>query len=241
MSASMDLIFAYLAGLLTLINPCVLPILPIVLASALQVSRAGPVALAAGLSVSFVVLGVGVSAFGRALGIDSDMVALAGAFLMIGFGVMMLVPQAANRFALATGGMATVADTQLDQVDRSGLRGQFLGGALLGAVWVPCVGPTLGGAIALASTGESLFWVTLVMAFFVLGISTVVLALGYGAQSAIRARRDWLRGVAARARPAMAVLFILTGLALAFGLHKYAEIWLLDNLPFWLQDLSVRF
>ena len=241
MSARMDLIFAYLAGLLTLINPCVLPILPIVLASALQVSRFGPVALAAGLSLSFVVLGVGVSAFGRALGIDSDMVAFAGAVLMIGFGVMMLVPQAAGRFALVTGGMATVADSQLDQVDRSGLRGQFLGGVLLGADWVPCVGPTLGGAIALASTGDSLFWVTLVMTAFALGISTVVLALGYGAQSAIRSRRDWLRGVAAKARPAMAVLFILTGLALAFGLHKYAEIWLLDNLPFWLQDLSVRF
>ena len=237
----MDLIFAYLAGLLTLINPCVLPILPIVLASALQVSRAGPLVLAAGLSLSFVVLGVGVSAFGRALGVDVDMIAFAGAILMIGFGVMMLIPQAADRFALATGSVGSLADAQLDHVDRSGLRGQFLGGLLLGAVWVPCVGPTLGGAIALASTGESLGWATLIMVFFAGGISTVVLALGYGAQSAIRARRDWLRSVAAKARPAMAVLFIITGLMLAFGLHKYAEIWLLDNLPFWLQDLSVRF
>lgn len=237
----MDLVFAYVAGLLTLINPCVLPILPIVLASALQVSRAGPLALAAGLSLSFVVLGVGVAAFGRAIGIDADMVAYAGAILMIGFGVMMLVPQAAERFALATGGIGSVADAQLDDIDRSGLRGQFLGGMLLGAVWVPCVGPTLGGAIALASTGQSLGWATLIMVCFAAGISTIILALGYGAQSAIRSRRDWLRRVAARARPAMGVLFVLTGLALAFGLHKYAEFWLLDNLPFWLQDLSVRF
>lgn len=237
----MELIFAYLAGLLTLINPCVLPILPIVLASALQVSRAGPLALATGLSLSFVVLGVGVSAFGRGLGIDVDMVAFAGAILMIGFGVMMLIPAASERFALATGGIGGAADAQLDEIDRSGLRGQFLGGLLLGAVWVPCVGPTLGGAIALASTGESLGWATLIMVAFAAGISTIVLALGYGAQSAIKARRDWLREVSIKARPAMAILFILTGLALAFGLHKYAEIWLLDNLPFWLQDLSVRF
>lgn len=237
----MELLFAYLAGLLTLINPCVLPILPIVLASALQVSKAGPLALAAGLSTSFVILGVGVAAFGRAMGIDSDMVAFAGAILMIAFGLMMLVPQAAERFALATGGVGTMADAQLDVVDRSGLRGQFLGGLLLGAVWVPCVGPTLGGAIGLASTGDSLGWATAIMVCFALGISTVVLALGYGAQSAIRARRDWLRNVAAKARPAMAVLFIITGVALALGLHKYAEIWLLDHLPFWLQDLSVRF
>jgi len=237
----MDLLFAYLAGLLTLINPCVLPILPIVLASAMQVSKAGPLALAAGLSTSFVILGVGVAAFGRALGLDADMIAFAGAIVMIAFGVMLLVPQAAERFALVTGGLGTAADAQLDDIDRSGLPGQFIGGLLLGAVWVPCVGPTLGGAIALASTGESLGWATAIMVFFAAGISTVVLALGYGAQSAIRARRDWLRGVAAKARPAMGLLFILTGLALALGLQKYAEIWLLDNLPFWLQDLSVRF
>ncbi|MCF2906129.1 cytochrome c biogenesis CcdA family protein [Octadecabacter sp. CECT 8868] len=237
----MELIFAYIAGLLTLINPCVLPILPIVLASALQVSRAGPLALCAGLSLSFVLLGVSIAAFGRALGVDTDTVAFVGALLMIAFGVMMLVPRFADKFASATGGMATAADEQLDDLDRSGLRGQFLGGMLLGAVWVPCVGPTLGGAIALASTGESLGWATLIMLFFALGISTIILLLAYGAQAAIRNRRDWLRTTAAKARPAMGVLFILTGLVLAFGLHKYAEIWLLDTLPYWLQDLSVRF
>ena len=237
----MELVFAYVAGLLTLINPCVLPILPIVLASALQVSRAGPLALCAGLSLSFVVLGVSIAAFGHVLGINVDMVAFVGALLMIAFGVMMLVPRFADKFAAATAGFASAADEQLDDLDRSGLRGQFLGGMLLGAVWVPCVGPTLGGAIALASTGESLGWATLIMLFFALGISTIILLLAYGTQAAIRNRRDWLRTTATKARPVMGVLFILTGLVLAFGLHKYAEIWLLDNLPYWLQDLSVRF
>lgn len=237
----MDLLFGYLAGLLTLINPCVLPVLPIVLASAVQVSRVGPLALAAGLSVSFVIIGVGVSAFGRALGLTPELVAEVGAWLMVAFGVMLLVPQAAAGLALATGGMANAADTRLDEMDRGSLSGQFLGGVLLGAVWVPCVGPTLGGAISLASTGESLVWATAIMMSFALGISTIILVLGYGAQSAIRARRDWLRRLASRARPAMGVLFILTGLALAFELHKYAEIWLIQTLPIWLQDLSVRF
>jgi cytochrome c biogenesis protein CcdA len=64
----MDLIFAYLAGLLTLINPCVLPVLPIVLASSLHRDRRAPMALAAGMSVSFVALGLGITALGPALG-----------------------------------------------------------------------------------------------------------------------------------------------------------------------------
>jgi cytochrome c-type biogenesis protein len=237
----MDLIFAYLAGLLTLINPCVLPVLPIVLASALQVSRAGPVVLAAGMGLSFVVLGVALAALGPALGLWPEDVARVGAVLMIGFGAVLLVPRLSGAFATATAGMAARADQGIDRVDRTGLQGQFLGGVLLGAVWVPCVGPTLGGAIALAATGQGLIWAGAIMTAFALGIGSVIVALAYGAQGAIRARRDWLRGVAARARPAMGLLFLLTGLVLFFELHRAAEIWLIDRLPFWLQDLSVRF
>lgn len=237
----MELLFAYLAGLLTLINPCVLPILPIVLASALQVSRFGPVVLCAGLSLSFISLGVCIAAFGRVLGVDAEMVAFCGAILMVGFGLIMVVPVAAERFASVTGGIGSAADVHLDEIDRSGLRGQFLGGLLLGAVWVPCVGPTLGGAISLAATGESLGWATLIMASFALGISTIVLALAYGAQSAIRSRRDWFRVVAAKARPAMGVIFIITGLSLLFGVHRNLEFWMLNIIPFRILDLSVRF
>ena len=65
----MELVFGYAAGLLTLINPCVLPILPIILATALQAGRAGPLAVAGGMSVSFVALGLFVSIAGRSFGL----------------------------------------------------------------------------------------------------------------------------------------------------------------------------
>jgi len=237
----MDIVFAYLAGLLTLINPCVLPVLPIVLASALQASRVGPLALAAGMGLSFVTLGMAVAVFGRTLGLTPEALAHAGAVVMMGFGLVMLVPRLSSGFALATAGMASRADAGIDGLDRSTTGGQFLGGVLLGAVWVPCVGPTLGGAIALASTGDSLAWATAIMTGFAFGIGTVIVALAYGAQTAIRARRDTLRGMAARARPAMGVLFLLTGIVLFFDLQRPAEAWLIDHLPYWLQDLSVRF
>ncbi len=237
----MDLILGYLAGLLTLINPCVLPVLPIILATALQAGRSGPVVLAAGMSLSFVVVGMTIAVFGRSLGIDDQSIAQAGAFVMVVFGVVLLVPQLSERFATATAGFSQRADTGLDHVDRTGLTGQFMGGVLLGAVWVPCVGPTLGGAIALASSGESLGWAAATMLSFALGISTVIILLAYGAQNAIRARRDWMRNLSGKARPIMGAIFLAVGLALLFNLHKYAEIWLLDHLPFWLQDLSVRF
>jgi cytochrome c biogenesis protein CcdA len=237
----MDLIFAYLAGLLTLINPCVLPVLPIVLASALQVSRAGPLVLAAGMGLSFVLLGVALASLGPAFGLWPEDVARIGAAVMILFGTVLLIPRLSGAFATSTAGFAARADRRIDGIDRGALPGQFLGGALLGAVWVPCVGPTLGGAIALAAAGEQLAWSAAIMTAFALGIGTVIVALAYGAQSAIRARRDRLRALATHARPAMGAIFLLTGLVLVFELHRPLEVWLIQTLPIWLQDLSVRF
>lgn len=235
----MDLLFGYFAGLLTLINPCVLPVLPIVLAGALQVSRWGPVALATGMSLSFVVLGFGVAAFGRALRLDDQMIVQAGAVLMIGFGLVLLVPRFGAAFATATAGVSAGADARMDALDRQSLAGQFLGGALLGAVWSPCVGPTLGGAISLASQGQSLAWAFAIMVSFALGVSSVILALGYGARSALQRRKEMMRAVVDKARPILGVVFVAVGLMILFRLHHVIEAWALETLPYWLTDFSV--
>jgi len=71
-----------------------------------------------------------------------------------------------------------------------------VGGLLLGAIWSPCIGPTLGGAISLASQGQDLFWAFLIMLSFALGIGSVVVALGYGTGEAIRRRQEKMRGLA---------------------------------------------
>ncbi len=235
----MEFVFAYLAGLLTLINPCVLPVLPIVLVSALNTSKAGPLALAAGMSVSFVVFGVLVTAFGSSIGLTQDRLAQIGAGLMIVFGLILLVPAFSARFEMATAGLAAGADNHMNAVDAGSLWGQFLGGLLLGIVWSPCIGPTLGGAIALASQGENLGYVTLIMVFFAMGVSTLIIGLGLGAREAIRSRAQMLRSLAERSKPILGVTFILVGAMLFFGLHHYIEGWLLDVMPIWLQDLSV--
>jgi cytochrome c-type biogenesis protein len=235
----MELIFAFLAGILTLINPCVLPVLPIVLASSLHRDRRAPLALAAGMSGAFVLLGLGVTALGPALGLDTEMVAQIAAVLMVGFGLVMLLPALSTRFSTATAGFAARADARIDGTADAGLGGQFLSGALLGAVWSPCIGPTLGAAIALASTGESLGRAAAIMVAFALGVSVLILALAYGAQSAIRRRQSTLRRLAERAKPVMGLTFIVVGAALWLGVNQLIEGWLVENLPSWLIDFSV--
>ncbi len=235
----MELVFGYLAGLLTLINPCVLPVLPIVLATALNASVWGPVVLAAGMSLSFVALGLFVTVLGHLVGLDEGHIASAGAVLMIAFGLILLLPALSDRFSTLTAGFSTRADQGLDEVDRGSLRGQFLGGMLLGAVWSPCIGPTLGGAIALASQGQNLLWAGAIMAMFALGVSTIILALGYGARAAIMRRQALMRSIAQKSRPIMGAVFITVGTGILFKFHHIIEAWAVQNLPIWLVDLSV--
>lgn len=235
----MTLIFAYLAGLLTLINPCVLPVLPIVVGSALGKHRLGPVAMAAGMSVSFVILGLFVTAFGQVLGLTGERLNLIAAIGMILFGAALLLPQAGAVFQTATAGFAARADAQIDSTQNHGLIGQALGGALLGAAWSPCIGPTLGGAIALANSGGSLLQAGAIMMAFSLGVATLILALGYGAREFLMRNRAAAQNLAIRARPVIGLIFILVGIALISGFVQYLEYLAVRYLPIWLQDLSV--
>lgn len=234
-----ELLFAYGAGLLTLINPCILPILPIVLSTALIADRRAPLRLAAGMSLSFVTLGLGLSAAGPGLGLSSDAMARGAALVMAGFGLMMLVPRLSAGFAAATTAFAARADQGLAADWATSPKGQLLGGLLLGAVWSPCIGPTLGAAISLAATRDDLPATAMVMTAFAAGVSTLILALAYGTKSRLQARKALIARLAPKARPLLGGAFLAVGLFLWFGLNHPVEAWLLDTLPPWLTDLSV--
>ncbi|MGC1443124.1 MAG: cytochrome c biogenesis protein CcdA, partial [Burkholderiaceae bacterium] len=92
----MILFWSYVAGLLTLINPCVLPLLPIIIASAMQATRWGPLALAVGLVISFTIFGVAVTAFGHLIGLDADRLNQIAAMLMMVFGLILIIPKASS-------------------------------------------------------------------------------------------------------------------------------------------------
>ena len=237
----MQLIFAYIAGLLTLINPCVLPVLPIILGSAINENKYAPIALAAGMSVSFVIFGMIVATIGHSIGLTEALLADIGAAVMLGFGIILVTPMFSRRFELAFAGIAGSANQTMNSVNLNGMKGQFLGGTLLGAVWSPCIGPTLGGAIALASQGQNLIWSGSIMVFFALGVSTVIIGLGVGANSTLRNRTQLLSGLAEKSKLIMGSIFIIVGLMILFKIHYMIEERLLEILPIWLQDFSVSY
>ena len=235
----MTYVWAYVAGTLTLINPCVLPLLPVVIAAAFQGSRLGPLMLAIGLTFSFAVIGVGVTAFGHLAGIDEMSINRAAAVAMVLFGVVLLVPRGQDLLARVASPLASRANVGIDRVRGAGAAGQLAVGVLLGAVWSPCVGPTLGGAIALAASGENLGQAGVAMLAFGIGVSTVLLALAYGSREILNARRERLMSWMPRAKPVMGATLLVVGVSVFFHLDRMIESRLLDLMPYWLIDLSV--
>jgi cytochrome c biogenesis protein CcdA len=147
---------ALLAGLLSTLSPCVLPLVPIVIGTALGEHRFGPVALAAGLALSFVVIGLFVAAVGFAAGVDQELFRTVAAILLILVGAALLMPRLQLQLATAAGPIGNWAQLHGGGLSTRGLGGQFAVGLMLGAVWSPCVGPTLGAASVLAARAEPL-------------------------------------------------------------------------------------
>jgi cytochrome c biogenesis protein CcdA len=235
----MTLFWAWLAGVLTLINPCVLPLLPVIIAGALQGHRHGPLFMAAGLTVAFTTVGVLITAFGHLIGLNSSTINTVAAVMMVIFGLVLLVPRAQETLATAAGPLASGANNRMNEVRSQGALGQFTIGLLLGAVWSPCVGPTLGGAIGLAASGENLLQATITMLAFGVGVSTILLLLSYGSRELLTRRRERLMRWMPYAKPIMGVALLFVGIALLMRWNHAIDAWLLDVMPTWLQDLSV--
>ncbi len=227
------------AGALSLLSPCVLPLLPIVIASALQHHRLGPLALAAGLVASSTATGLTFASLGFAVPVDREAARVGAAAAMALAGLALLVPGLA---ALGAGAMAPVA-RGADRLARrvpSGLAGQGLLGLLLGGVWLPCTGPTLAAATTLAAQSDNLARAGLVMVVFGVGAAVPLLALAYGSRRAVGARRPWAGAVLSAGKPLMGGALLLVAALTASGGDKVVEAWLLDRMPGWLVDLTVR-
>ena len=128
-----------------------LPIVPILLGSAASAHPRAPLALAAGLALSYAVVGSTLAWAGANLGIDGTVFRTMGAAILGLLGLVLLSAGLQRRFAAATAGIGDAGNNALSRLRLDGLRGQFAIGLALGVVWSPCVGPTLGAAIVLAA------------------------------------------------------------------------------------------
>ena len=231
----------YLAGLLSTLSPCVLPLLPILVATAFGQHRFGPLALAAGLTLSFATVGVFIAVLGASTGVDGGVLRQGAALLLIAFALVLLLPALQIRFAAVTARLGNAAGGGLGVLSGRGWGGQFAIGLLLGLVWSPCVGPTLGAATTLASQGRQLGHVALLMLLFGLGAATPLLLIGSLSRETAARLRAGLLTAGERGRWLLGAVFLLLGLAILTGWDKALEAWAVEHSPSWLTELTTRY
>jgi cytochrome c-type biogenesis protein len=233
--------FAFLAGILSTLSPCVLPLLPIILATAVGEHRFAPLALAAGLAVSFVSVGMFIATIGYGIGLDPGFFRTLAALLLVAIGVILLVPQLQTEVAAAASPISGWTESRLGDFDTGGVHGQFALGLLLGAVWSPCVGPTLGAASVLASQGEDLGQVALVMLAFGIGAAVPLLLLGLLSRDTLTRWRGRLMDAGKGGKFVLGGLLVVVGLLILSGLDKRLETLVVEASPAWLTEITTRY
>jgi len=241
MADALNPLLAYAAGVLTILSPCVLPLVPIVLGSAAQRSRFGPLALAAGLVISFTGVGLFVSSLGATSGFDAESVRWFGAALLLLAGLVLLVPPFQAAVTRLATPLADWANRRQSGLERFGLAGQFAIGALLGLVWSPCVGPTLGAATVLASQGQNLGQAAVVMAAFGLGIASVLLVIALASRGLLNRWHARLMTAGGNGKRVLGGLLLVVGVLIMSGGDRAFESIVVAASPDWLIDLTTMY
>lgn len=230
-----------LAGALSTLSPCVLPLIPVLVAAAVNAHRWGALALGAGLVVSFTLVGLFIATLGASLGLDPDTFRTVGGVILALFGLLLLVPKFQDGFARAAGALSNSGNQLLGRISLQGLGGQFLVGAVLGVVWSPCVGPTLGAAATLASQGRNLAQIGLLMLIFGIGAAAPLVLLGSVSRAGLMKVRGRLLNTGRYGKQLFGLVMLFLGILIATGTDKSLEAWILDQTPDWLTRITTRF
>ena len=227
------LLFALIAGAGTAITPCVLPVLPALLSASAVGGRRRPLGIVLGLAVTFTIAIVALAQLVSGVGLAKGAARTFAVVVLIAFGVILLVPQVAQR-----------VQAPLSRLARFGPRtrgdGFWTGigvGAALGFVCAPCAGPILAAVISVsASSGPTVRIVLLAIAYSV-GLSAMMLLYGFGGRALLGRIRRAARGEIVER--ALGVVLLATGIAMAYNLDISFENLLARNttsLPGFLTD-----
>lgn len=183
------LAFAFLAGLFTVLSPCILPILPVVLSVGTLGGRWRPLGIIVGLILSFSFFTLALTALVQSIGLSVNVLRISAITLIFLFGMVMLFPALSNWFAKITGFIAS-AGQKLQPKEVSGrFWGGFVFGLALGLLWTPCAGPILATIVTLvASHALSLTAVLMTVAYGV-GVAIPLFLIAYGSGKVIQSSR----------------------------------------------------
>lgn len=234
--------FTYVAGVLTALSPCVLPLLPIVVGGAMQQHRAAPLLMGLGMTTAFAMGGWVLGAIGPALGIDPEWLHQAAAISLILFGLALWFEPLTRMISRMVQPLAITADLMAEEIGqkRSPVAAFFFGG-LLGLAWSPCAGPKLVSSVALVTSGRDASLGALLLGLFGFGAATPMVLAAYASRAGFKRLRNWALSNNRRLRLDFGLLAVISGIILATGLDKMIATQALLILPDGWLELITRF
>ncbi|MBW4692428.1 MAG: cytochrome c biogenesis CcdA family protein [Lyngbya sp. HA4199-MV5] len=216
---------AFLGGILTVLSPCVLPILPVLVGRSLQSHRYGPIALVVGLVGGFAVAGslLGITAsWFAALASILRYVAIAVLLLL---GLLAIFPDWSYRaFSYLP------IHHWVKEPKHGGLTGEFWLGTQLGLLWTPCAGPVLGGILVLAAVNHNVASAFGLLVSYGIGAALPLLAIAYGGRAVSRRLLN-LRAHTATLQRTGGVMIVVTAIAILLGWDVQIQLWLAPLFP----------
>jgi len=223
---------ALAAGVVGVLSPCVWPLVPVVMASATSSGKLGALFLALGLAVSFAVAGTLLTFLLVSTGMDPELFRYFAAALLIGVALILLVKPLGEWVTLKLSALSARLNVGR-QTSGMSSSAQFGVGALLGVVWLPCVGPTLGAAIALASFGQDMGMAFAVMLAYGIGTAGVLLAAGLLSGSLLARWRPRLMTGGGTGKKILGWTILILGIMVLTSVDKYLEALAVGMLPDW--------
>jgi cytochrome c biogenesis protein CcdA/thiol-disulfide isomerase/thioredoxin len=218
-------LFAFVAGAGTALSPCVLPVLPAVLASAGSGGRRRPLGVIAGLTATFTVAIVALASLVDGVGLPGGTVRTLAVIVLFGFGVALLVPSVAAR-----------VEAPLSRLARFGPRGRgegfwsgLLVGGGLGFVYAPCAGPILAAVVSVSATQGTSGELVAVALGYAAGSALVLLLIAYGGRRLLDRLRAAGRGPAVQR--VLGAVMVATAVAVAADLDVRFQTALADDFP----------
>lgn len=226
--------FSFLAGLVTALSPCILPLLPLILSGSVGTDHRRPAGVILGFVASFTFFTLALSSLIRILGIPADTLRLS-AIVLIGFlGLTLFIPSLSLWFEHRTAWL-------VKRAPRQNLNPGFLNGCLvgisLGLVWTPCAGPILSAVITLAATSTVTLISVLITLSFALGTAIPLSLIALGGQRALT-RSAWLVERAGAIQKLFGILMLITAGALALGLDRSLQTTVIEKFPTYTQTLQ---
>lgn len=209
------LLFSFLAGIFTVLSPCILPILPAILSSGTIQGKRRPVGILLGLVSSFTFFTLSLTTVVRATGVSPDALRYLAIGMICAFGLVMTFPRLSDLFAKTAAPIAALGLHLKETRTGSGLGGGFVFGVALGLLWTPCAGPILAAITTLVATQSVDFITVLITMTYSLGAAIPMCLIAYGGSKAIQSSRS-LSAHAEEIRQVFGIFMILTGLSILF-------------------------